>query len=844
MTPSISIYGRMIGRRHARRSLHQSLSYLLLFLVLLKGTLTCFDGRCNTDHIERRPSILVEAFTSVHPSSLLSPRSPLQLLARQTKETIVDDQYAAANSTVHYSDVINLISNANYMDTETKKRFIDSLQAEFSSASRDVNKDQDGSEIEAAVTPDSSRTKVEGFRIPTVEGAWEDDGGFFHATGAWQTTPLLMKGAFLDDIGSSTHGDTYPFPSWEEIIELACDGGTELDDQDIDEFSFEPEFLQDENDESNFDEADYDDEGLQNQYETWVGDSEDDKDFEDNDDDFYLWENGDDYDDDEDINDNPPSRLIQHWWPRQDGANYYHADVNTNWLDTFEIKQFGPFNDPTSLEALLRTEDEEHTERDVARTLLVNDVDRWFPKLSDWMDRRFNNNKSKGGVLPARWRRDDAQISLSYPKGGIGPHVDDYDVFLIQLEGERTWDVLWEENLCDEEEPSYSKISVRDETDSMLPESSMNGVRILNITKLQSLQNSRHGKVGTRLTRLHLCPGDCLYLPPRVLHCGTAIEASENCMTLSVGCRAPSAMELLDGLSSLMKKSAALGTSQTMTSDASIFPSDVALQSFHQRYTNTHISHGESTSTNSTKLDNSEAKKSSTPLPSSWLSPQVKKEMKNLLLEAVESALDDDVNILDPLVGRFVTKSNRLEEEEFGFDGGDGSLVPSFSYPKPLGKITHGKQQVEEDHNCIGSWASASEVLRDIFGKVESENQTFVLRRAEGISFAWSSVDDTERRKRIFRLYAQGRPPLEVFEDFEGIEEKVHGPNGSFLSVSSSTTGRLMDRIANGAPLDRAFVVDELQIPVDFENDTNHSISRLLHNLIEDGLLYGGQARL
>ena len=38
-----------------------------------------------------------------------------------------------------------------------------------------------------------------------------------HASGAWQTTPLLMKGAFVDDIKVVT-SEGCPFPSWKEII--------------------------------------------------------------------------------------------------------------------------------------------------------------------------------------------------------------------------------------------------------------------------------------------------------------------------------------------------------------------------------------------------------------------------------------------------------------------------------------------------------------------------------------------------------------------------------------------------------------------------------------------------
>ena len=841
-----------------RGFLFHLVTYLLIFVLLLTGILTRFEEGRNIPNDGNRCSILVEAFSLAPLSSLPSSRSSFSLLVRPTEGIIIDDHHSSANATVQYSDVINIVSDAQYMDSETKKRFIESLKKILLDVSKDVgnaqvidanksyhiaahanaeNEEQGGIEIEAKVTAGE-------FQIPTIEGSWEDDGSSFHASGAWQSTPLLMKGAFADEINNLASDGGYPFPSWKKIIELACDGGIEQDDHNtVYEDQYEPDFLHDKNDESECDEEDDKDDGFQNQCDMWVGDSDDDEGDEDADGGFYLWDDDNDCSEDEETSDIPSSRLVQHWWPRQNDPNYYHADVNTNWLDTFEIKQFGPFNDPDSLAALLRVEEEGNLEREVARTLLVNDVDRWFPKLSDWMDRRFNSNKSNGSVLPARWRRDDAQISLSYPKGGIGPHVDNYDVFLIQLDGERTWDVLWEENSRYEEEPVSSKISVRDETDSMLPKSSMNGVRILNITKLQSLQKSRYGKDETRLTRLHLRPGDCLYLPPRVLHCGTAIETTENCMTLSVGCRAPSALELLDGLSGLMKKSATIGTSRTMPFVGSIFPSSTAVQAFHERYTNTQISQDELKSTNDTRAseDNKSTPKiSSVPLQSSWLSPQVKNEMKDLVLNAVQTALDDDTNILDPLVGRFVTKSNRLEEEEFGLDGGDGSSLPSFSYPKALGSIVHDEREKEGGESSMGIWANATAVLLEVFDEPKLDQEIHVLRRAEGIAFAWSSVYDNERQIRTFRLYAQGRPPFEVFE-----VEEMDNPKKPFIPAPNSVVGRLMDRIANGPPLNRTFVVDELQILIDTKQEgTKYTILRLLYDLVEEGLLYGGNVIL
>ncbi len=835
---SFDVYKYNGGRIQARGNSSPPFIFLLIFVFLWTGLLICNDEGRHGSNDKGGHSTSVEAFSFASPTSLSKPRQSFSLLVQRTEGMITDDQHSFANDTISYSDVINIVADAQYMDTETKKRFVESLQIKISDAAKDAGETLVGVNKETNLVPEKIGVETKGCQIPTIEGSWKDDGGPFHASGAWQTAPLFMKGAFVDDIKDLMNEGSYPFPSWKEMIELACEGGGD----EHDEIAYEDGFSDSEDNESEFEKDDNDDDEIENQYVAWAGDGDDVDGFEDGAEDFFLWD-----DEDDENSDHPPSRLIQYYWPRIDDSNYYHSDVNTNWLDTFEINQFGPFNDPDSLEALLQTEDNENTEKEMARTLLVNDVDRWFPKLSDWMDRRFNNHKSsEGSVLPARWRRDDAQISLSYPKGGIGPHVDDYDVFLIQLEGERTWDVLWEDNSSDSGKlgmpamcNNASKISVRDETNCMLPESSMNGVRILNITKLQSLQEDRCGKAGTRLTRLHLRPGDCLYLPPRVLHCGTAIEASANCMTLSVGCRAPSALELLDGLSDLMKKSAASGTPQATSSPGSTLPSSTALQAFHERYTNTKTNaeqHNSADDTHSSNGDSSMGDVTLPPLQSSWLSPEVKDEMKTLALKAVKMALDDDANILDPLVGRFVTKSNRLEEDQFDLGVVDALSLPSYAYPKKLRSDVHDNAHNEGKDNDIYASVSASTILQQVFDKPETEEETkeFVLRRAEGISFAWSSVYDKDLHVRRYRLYAQGRPPFEVLED-----EEKHDSIKQVTSAPTSILGRLMDRIANGAPLSRAFVVDELRVLVDFKQEgSEYTIARLLYDLVDEGLLY------
>jgi 50S ribosomal protein L16 3-hydroxylase len=107
------------------------------------------------------------------------------------------------------------------------------------------------------------------------------------------------------------------------------------------------------------------------------------------------------------------------------------------------------------------------------------------------------------------WRRDDLMISYAAPGGTVGPHVDSYDVFLIQAEGRRRWSI---------QQPAPVDPPLR--ADSPL-----------------RLLRDFHASDSWVLE-----PGDMLYLPPGVPHYGIALDAG---MTLSVGFRAPSASELL-----------------------------------------------------------------------------------------------------------------------------------------------------------------------------------------------------------------------------------------------------------------------------------------------------------
>ena len=133
-------------------------------------------------------------------------------------------------------------------------------------------------------------------------------------------------------------------------------------------------------------------------------------------------------------------------------------------------------------------------------TLLVQAVDQFVPEVAELLE-QFK-------FLP-KWRIDDVMISFAAPGGGVGPHFDNYDVFLLQGFGKRRWQIG---QMCNAGSP------------------------LLEHADLKILAEF------TQTEEWVLEPGDMLYLPPLLAHCGTA---EDDCMTYSVGFRAPSAAEVL-----------------------------------------------------------------------------------------------------------------------------------------------------------------------------------------------------------------------------------------------------------------------------------------------------------
>ena len=150
------------------------------------------------------------------------------------------------------------------------------------------------------------------------------------------------------------------------------------------------------------------------------------------------------------------------------------------------------------------------TEKDFASTpnknwtLLVQDVDKRDADVAALLeDFRF---------LPS-WRLDDIMISYAEPGGGVGPHVDQYDVFLLQGLGQRHWAI--------DTNPDAPK--------DFRPDVELKQLKVFEPDHEWLLE-----------------PGDMLYLPPGVPHDGVAFGGP--CLTISVGMRAPSQAELTGDL--------------------------------------------------------------------------------------------------------------------------------------------------------------------------------------------------------------------------------------------------------------------------------------------------------
>ncbi len=147
-------------------------------------------------------------------------------------------------------------------------------------------------------------------------------------------------------------------------------------------------------------------------------------------------------------------------------------------------------------------------------TLLVQGVDKLIPEVAEAL--RFFRG------IPS-WRIDDIMISLAALSGSVGPHYDDYDVFLYQAQGVRKWSLT---------------------TKKCTPENAVDD-SVLRIMKTFETEQE-----------FTLNEGDMLYLPANVGHHG--VSESAQCITYSFGYRSYKALELWESFGDFASQAGAL----------------------------------------------------------------------------------------------------------------------------------------------------------------------------------------------------------------------------------------------------------------------------------------------
>lgn len=136
-------------------------------------------------------------------------------------------------------------------------------------------------------------------------------------------------------------------------------------------------------------------------------------------------------------------------------------------------------------------------------SLLVQGVDTYLPEVKRLLDTVH--------FIP-KWRVDDVMVSFSMPGAGVGLHLDQYDVFIVQGKGKRRWQA-----------GAVDKQQCQDQVATDL---------------LQLKDPNSFAPIVDEV----LEPGDIIYVPPFSAHKGETIEP---CINYSIGFRAPSQQELL-----------------------------------------------------------------------------------------------------------------------------------------------------------------------------------------------------------------------------------------------------------------------------------------------------------
>ena len=211
-------------------------------------------------------------------------------------------------------------------------------------------------------------------------------------------------------------------------------------------------------------------------------------------------------------------QLLNHLTPAQFLAEYWQKKPL---LIRQAIPNFTGLLSPNDLAGLA-------CEDDVQARIITQKKDKWSVKSSPFDEAIFsklpkenwtllvqgvNHYLFEAASLLAQFnfiphaRLDDLMVSYAPAGGGVGAHVDSYDVFLLQGSGKRRWKISHQADLS-----------------------------LVEGAPLKILQNFKSEQEWL------LEAGDMLYLPPQIAHWG--ISESDDCMTYSIGFRAPKTQEL------------------------------------------------------------------------------------------------------------------------------------------------------------------------------------------------------------------------------------------------------------------------------------------------------------
>ncbi len=133
-------------------------------------------------------------------------------------------------------------------------------------------------------------------------------------------------------------------------------------------------------------------------------------------------------------------------------------------------------------------------------SLLVQEVDSHLPHVAAILEHV--------SFVP-RWLLDDVMVSIAPAGGSVGPHIDQYDAFLVQVEGQRRWQL------------------------ESTPRTTVTLIEGADLAVLSDFDPACEHVLG---------PGDVLYVPPGLAHHGVAVDDAQ---TWSIGLRAPNTHDLV-----------------------------------------------------------------------------------------------------------------------------------------------------------------------------------------------------------------------------------------------------------------------------------------------------------